>query len=1553
MRIKKISVRRAAAMLAAAILLTQIPALPVQASEIMSEGDSLMEPEEPDEPEERLVPVRIKAEGMEITLRDVNDPENTCIEAVTRENIDKYSADPYSCSIGDWIIHTVDDVTIEITVLPSDDDNVAMVIANFGEGTESEEAADIIEASGSMKRYDILIDDEVSLDIVEKEYKSVRFVTSHAEVSSYLNGDPFPQNTAKTVEGDKLQFTVSTDDYYHIESIRSGGEDIGQDPADSGIFTIPEVKDDMTVVVTAVPDDREISFYMKLAEPVEIEVDTEDGILYPDPVDDKKYVLTYMGDGIGFAFSPAEGEVPEVYYVGHGSAVFEAVAESVSPDGRYSYFIPWENIPVKSSIVIQNSHAACMQTVSIEYPSEGDPVKELSVICEGSELAVSEESDEDGVRKAVYEVEFGKTVMIQADMSDAYDVGQAEFNVSGEKDTYNLYGYSSYKRTLPVAGDINVRITPFERYELRIKESAGKYIIPSYRGIRRTSGNVTLEPGEYTVEVYKGKERMALTGGDVMFSARGSGGDFTGDGFGYDFSVSENSQRRSFTMELSCNVPATTRKIRELISVSLVPKLSELKAERVPDGGTLSTDSRKFFFISSNRGIGAMRSVSADLTRVDYRVTYGNAHEAGADIGKDSEYASAELQTPAREGAAKLQFRITSKYKETDPGKVLTIHFFDKKNPENDMLTVPFTIVKDPGIQETMPEASVSKSTDVSASLELPYVDFAKPKNGKTYYRIKVTPEAAAEGETAPADIIPEKTYYAERTYPVLLEYPDDAEDPDIEKTDKLNDKRRREYRQYVTVPLIDRAAGQGFGWDFDVEVSCVNIPAGSSLSFDGEADAAEKIYVMTGEDKIRRLKVSTLDPVYALAVSAKKLNDTLFAGEKDIAAAVLSYGKGTTCTAVTADVTDCSPEERLTVRVDDATDRLIVSSDGRTMIGKHTISITPAGREQGIYQKPAFVTVTVNKPIDEITVMPESAQYLKQKDKTLTVKFSTAFNQTSGVKPKTAKAVYYITDQYGTVIDEESPLYGYVKISNGSVTVDKSFEVPEDRVSTVFRIKAIADDYTENMTSGLSEKITIKRDPMKIGALMLLSYDGASRTYRTVARDGDSVTTDAINDAVVAALKENAPVKDRYYSYEMSEYLIDAGQLKFSTSNRNALTLQTDGARVYAGAQKAADNVTLTANTTDGGNENAKIRVNIIYDEPKELGLRIEAGGISAENQPFAFAGTPNTAVSVTVIKKDSDDSEWTELGSAVDYKLSVSGGSFITKDEASGRYKLSVKGEKAVLKLAYNKKTSQYDVTNSAYSTYRSNTVSVKQNGTLICNYGAHQDVDLVFSGSRYDFNGKYVLLCNDWQQAAKKPEEYGRLNSACAVLNAGLPVGLEEKDGKPAVTLGIDGKVPAFGYKLSAVAGRIEDGAFIPEAKPVTFTLSVSNPKPVRGSFRPSSALRISKRNPEAAFLADTGTELKSLAYTKIYNCNIKGAPNRFTDYFDFTPTGEGIKAEIRLKEGLTAEQKEYIMGPKGSADRTAFVEYDVSYGDDGYGNPLTVTTAVVRISVSFTN
>ena len=1585
MRIKKISVRKVAAMLAAAMLLSQIPGLPVQASEVIPEeetvageltaapeetvageltapeesaADDLMgpeDPDEPDEPEERLIPVRVKSPGMEITIQDSNDPE--IYEAVTEVNADKYSAAPYSCNIGDWIIHAADPVSLEITVKPSDDDKVAVVIANYGEGKDSEEVIPL-SASGSRKEFSISINDEESFDIVEKEYKSVRFVTYHAEIFPYGEAEPFSGNTAKVVEDRQLKFTITADEDYHIESVKAGDAYIEEDQDDIGVYTVPRVTDDMTVIVTCVPDDRKISFDMKLSDPVDVDVFTDGETIYQDPDDTEKYLLTYKGEGIRFAFTPADGEVPAVYYVGHNLTVHAVEADAVLPEGKFEYYIPWENIPAKTTIVIQNSQASRMQTVSMEYPSAGDPIKNISVRCDGSEVNVSEVSDQDGVHKVLYEVEFGKTVSIQTDMSDEYDVGTAELAVSGEKSTSNMLCYAVYRRNLPVTGDISVKINPVERYALRIKDSKdskGKYHIPSFTGIRHVSERLTLEPGDYTVELFKGKNKIAFPDDEsdetVRFSPNNVIGSFTDDNSGYKFSVSDNLRRKHIDMSLKIMNPKTGKySVNDRLTVEFVPDLYSLEVKRAPSK-PIGTDSRDYFFVYVNKGdiTSALRNVPADTTRIDYRVTYGKEGEDGADVGKDSVYASMDFRT--KTGASAVRFCITTKYEETEDG-VLTVHFFDKKNPDKDLLTVPMTIVKERLIQETEPKASVSKATDVSASIELPYIPILKPRNGKTYYRLKVTPEDAAEGETAPADLI-EKTYYVERTYPVYLDYPDNATEADIEKIDSLNDKRAKEYKQYVTVPLINRSTGQGFRWNFNMEVSCVNVKGGSTLSFDQEADAAEKIYNRTNDDKVQKLGISTLEPVYALSVSAKKLKDTLYAGETDVAAAVISYGKGTTCAGVTAaDVTGCKEEEKLDVRVDDAADILIISSDSSTMTGKHTISITPAGAEQGIYQKPVTMTVTVDKPVDEITVRPEAFQYLKQKDKALTVKFSADFNQTSGEKPKNAKAVYYITDQYGNVIDEESPLYGLVKISNGSITIDRSFEIPEDMVSTVFRIKAVADDFTENMTSGLSGNIKIKRDPTKIGALMLLSYDNGSRIYRTAAKDGDTVTTEDINGAIVAALKENAPVKDTYYKYELSEYLIDADQLKFTTSNKNALPLQTDGTRVYAGANRTANNVTLTANTTDGGKENAKIKVNIVYAEPKELGLKISSGEKSAENQPFAFAGTHNTVVSVTVIKRDSEGGEWSELDSAVDYKLSISGGSFITKDEASGRYTMNVMGEKAELKLTYKKAKSQYVVTNSAFNVYKSNSVSLKQKGTLLSDTGNHQEVDLVF-GSSYNLSGKSVLVSVDSLQAAKKPDMYGKLCDACPVLKNGSPIALTPKDGKQTVTLRLEGAVPASGYKLSVAAGRIEEGEFIPETKPASFTLSVTKPKTVRGSFNPASTLKISKKNPAPAVLSDTGKELKSLAYTKIYNCNVKGVPNHFTDYFEFVPTAEGVKAEVRLKDGLSAEQKEYIMSSKGSADRTAFLEYNAAYGDDGYGNPLTETTAVVKISVSFVN
>ncbi len=149
----------------------------------------------------------------------------------------------------------------------------------------------------------------------------------------------------------------------------------------------------------------------------------------------------------------------------------------------------------------------------------------------------------------------------------------------------------------------------------------------------------------------------------------------------------------------------------------------------------------------------------------------------------------------------------------------------------------------------------------------------------------------------------------------------------------------------------------------------------------------------------------------------------------------------------------------------------------------------------------------------------------------------------------------------------------------------------------------------------------------------------------------------------------------------------------------------------------------------------------------------------------------------------------------------------------------------------------------------------------------------------------------------------------------------------------------------YKLNVTIGTLaEDGSFIAKAKPVNVTLKAAAPKVTKGSFKLKTSYTLEASAGASVSLAYTHKNLNEHEYTELLNVNIKGVPNEFTKYFEFSED----KCSLKLKDTLSKEDIVFLTSKDGKNHLNGYVTYTASYGDDGYGNPY-VETKTVKITV----
>ncbi|MBR5579446.1 MAG: hypothetical protein IKW28_10695, partial [Lachnospiraceae bacterium] len=598
----------------------------------------------------------------------------------------------------------------------------------------------------------------------------------------------------------------------------------------------------------------------------------------------------------------------------------------------------------------------------------------------------------------------------------------------------------------------------------------------------------------------------------------------------------------------------------------------------------------------------------------------------------------------------------------------------------------------------------------------------------------------------------------------------------------------------------------------------------------------------------------------------------------------------------------------------------------------KHTIEVTLAAPEYMNKTKGTFV-VTVIKGIENLTVTVPSAEIYKESKKAATVKAEVAYNEGTEA-PKTKKVIWEVVKPNGEAFAAGDALYGVLSMSNGKVTVNKSFVPTERTEDNQFCIKATAADYQGNTAFAMSEVITLMNKPIEISKICLVAP--AEGGYQVVVKEGSEITTNVLENAFVVALKEDAPEKEIYTEEELSNYSISPALLTYKTSNKAVVVQEEEKVTLTSG--KTAKNIVLTISTNDGGKKKATMKFSVVYAAPEALGLEVWDGDQrlgEALAKDISFAGTTNTRLTVKVKQKAGES--WSDLNALVNYKLSVKNGKIISSDAVKGIYEIIVTAKKVTITLdnkTVNAKAKEiYQITNTAYSEAKA--PKVKTASKLIC--GVMDNRSVVYQLSGYDYSNKAVMVETDFMDRNKKAEVYDQFETA--LLNENHPITISA-DGK--LVLNFAGSnIPAGSYKLKLTFGTGENAeSFVADAKPVTVTLKAVKPKVTKGSYSAPTSYKLDTKAGNSVKLIGKGKNVieNSVCYFDLKNSNVKGKQNNFLTYFE-------LKDNIlSLKEGVTEADIAYLKSKNGKNDLTAYVTYTVAYGDDGYGNPFTAEKTV---------
>ncbi len=1192
--------------------------------------------------------------------------------------------------------------------------------------------------------------------------------------------------------------------------------------------------------------------------------------------------------GVRFRVAPREG-----YRVVYVSATEDAAGalEAQTDESGLSWYEVTAAEDRKLKIVTEEITAE-KKDVYISYDSLA--LVSITARADGREIpATIENTDDFGMRTAVYQVPVGSILSLTAAAGERYTIQNVQIDgLVHETDKTTWTG--------AIAVEDNVAVT--------VETKGETYAVLSLiKGEREEAlpdaGMYDLYQGKaYSVRLYCGKRAAKLDAPVVSGKALSARIDPEDDTRVLLETMGIVKNGIKSTLKLTGTVTAgSSLQINAALQCRIVETLESVT---VKGPETCTVDARSVYTVTAS-------PVSAGTT--------GIGAEVVMEPGMASELLTADFVGST--GTGRLNVTVSSKAPVGQKLAVVKLYRRDCEPGEADYYirggSIDIIAGEPTALKSFTPQVSLVSSDDISLTVAFQGADeIGGCIRGSQYYRIEVTPKAA-DGSEIPASI---KAATEQPVY-VLRELPE-------ESGDEGESTKTPAFVQKARIIVNHAPSGKGQKWDYELKVTLVQ--TGDKTPLVPESENAQILY---RSQSAQTQEFSTKDPSFSVKVGVKKLSSTIYTTQQDLAAAGLTYDVNAACTgAVAADITDCSEDEKLSVYVAD--DRLYVSAFSGTSLGKHTIEIIPVGPET-MYQKPVNFVITVVKGIETLRLDVPTQRIYRQAGKPAKVK-TTAVCNAFDTAAKTKKVSWSIVDVDGMALDTENPMYGKVTVKNGTVSVAKTLSADEDAEYN-FCVKAQAADFKGNRTSAVSPVITITSAPMEdFGSLIIVTKNEETSRYEVVAKDGSTVTSDKLESGELIALSKDAEVKESYSLAELQSSRIDPSLFTVKSSSPKALNVRNDNGSLALSVSKIAKNVKLTVTAKDGSKKSTSVKLSVQYAKPDRLAFGVYADN-TVLNDPavdnktaLTFKGSVNTVVNLQLMEQ-TGSAPWKNVPGYTNHTVKVKGGKLLTGDAKHGQYQVVVTSDKATVTLTDkdHKVSTAYVITNTGYSTAKAPKIKVKVGTAAKLKAGAAEGRKMIYEiGSGYDG----VLVEADKLSEQKNSKSYSALENACDQMWQVAVV----KNGAFELTFD-GGNVPAGSYKLTLTPVKSAAGVYEAASKPVNITLKVQKPKAVKGSYKPQTTYTMKADAGSAAVLSGKGSNLKSVTFDTLMGMNVKGKENNFLRYFELKD------GKLVLKAGLTAEQIAALKADKN--DQKGYVTYTAVYGDNGYGVPTTVRRTVM--------
>lgn len=875
------------------------------------------------------------------------------------------------------------------------------------------------------------------------------------------------------------------------------------------------------------------------------------------------------------------------------------------------------------------------------------------------------------------------------------------------------------------------------------------------------------------------------------------------------------------------------------------------------------------------------------------------------------------------------------------------------------------------------PKVTLKSATDIDLTLTVSATTDADVTGG-VYY--KVTTQAA-EGQDVPNNLESgEKTTYFFKS----------GNSQDIT----------------VNVAKAEKTYGDGGACKFNVTVSLVHTSVVvTEKTEDGEHLIVAQPNSVTnviesGKDKqiynTGTKPFATQNPAWETALKLKKGATTLYRGQESTLIAEAQFSKTTTYKVIVKeqveDVTaGLAAEEKLTFETNGS--RIYAVTPKSTATGKHTIRVT-AETKSGMVSSSAELAVTVVRGVETIKVNVPCTSLYKVLNKSASFKAAVEYNgdatgRDKNLQPKNKKKVswelvaveklsnggYKVQENAGADVpfDDGGSL---VTVKNGTVTVAKGYYIRSTEVENTFVVKATAENGVGGVTTAYS-------DPVTITNASIYPYFNLKKEYSWEYSEGTYWSSIGKYDGKTKAYKATAS--------EMNGAKIDTRNatprdLTFKSSKPKDVEIKySEDGTPYIQVHKANTTVTLTVTANDGSKKKTEQKWIVGYDEAERgatrtLGLKFSTlapekdgetatelykptGVEAAAPADIEYAGTTRLLAQVVVI--DKGDRDAVKIGNGdefVNYDVKVVSGGKKTSQEGSSTW------------ITANKQTTKIELTDKATNkkiTYTLNNTDINESKVSVkakAQGSLHKEgtpaeqklsVALTIPASLKD-QSLYAKVDVDWTKLnaknsadlcyfvnSLKTNKYALSDLQPDAKNASVVNGTFHldfaKDGVEKLSFNQN----SYALKITVGYDKIEDGktTFVPVAPAAAANVSVEKTK--KFTFKPATSYTISTQTKSVPLTGKASISDGDLviSYDKLYNANIKGEPNKFTEYFEISMEGKlQLKSDAKVSELLDRANQSQLIG---------YLEYTANTNKTYYEMSTGTGKKIVKITVKLKN